>query len=944
MDKLQYSNLLHIKEASEQGRLVVFVGAGVSNNSGVPTWSKLINDMKASCGADNETDELKIAQLYKDARGEKEYMDKVKEVLKYNKVSPNPIHKAILDLNPCHIITTNYDNLLELEIDREFKQFDIIREDKDIPNISYPNSLIKMHGDFGKNNIVLTENDYYNYNKNFPLIRSFVLSLFASKLVVFIGFSFADLNLKKILSDLRSVLHESMQRVYLISDTKPSQIINTYYENKGINVVYLDESDLSELYSEENDDIIRLTNPKGVYLYKVIKSLDNITKEKENDLVNLLYSQLVEIKDELAVVGDGLKYLFPKKDRQKYSTHSQGLQLFLPYFSSLQKQFKTFAGKRRFVLDHPNINWKELKQLAFINHVYEIDDVVIVDYRKQYELNLKKGRFSTLWYYYCFDYNNLQKLLLELNARELTGDSKDLEYPFILYKLGDYYKAYKEYNRILPLAWERKKYIIYFICLYNLWSIRYGVYAALIREDGKLAKKLQEKLSDIKLDEVLGRLPIPEGIRKTLHDILSYRFLGETTVDTEVKKELIFQQRKSSEKGGCSLNSNISSLLAKYERTFSFCNYNYIICDNNTFYQSIAYNTVCGILNSYATLDTKIDGLSIMQSKIDKISAFCLLVLTFSIEPKKLKDVFRRYEINSIELTDNAIDNLNNYWRNLVEANNDPFADKYRLGNYLENLMYITSKVCNEGIDADNIYTAIIKYWNYIIDLKVHGESLYLLLSKREPSQKCLISLLDKLISTHNGDDYLGSCYSWIAHYLGRQNAKYEFDTSKLQDFTFASDIFHLYKILDSSIQKEFSIYCQKYLHELSDYLDFIVSNDLDNIDIDYFKKRISEIKKAPLCDQGWDCSKLAKMRSKEQYSEVHHIIDDFSNECECMAFFLNPFEYGKKENVDAQWLIATDNLSKLAEIKEYKDILKKYLDNHPFNSHQIRMKIVNAL
>ena len=113
MDKLQYSNLLHIKEASKQGRLVVFVGAGVSNNSGVPTWSTLIDAMKQECNLVNEKDDLKIAQLYKDARGEKEYMDKVKNVLKYNKVIPNIIHKDILTLTPCHIITTNYDNLLE---------------------------------------------------------------------------------------------------------------------------------------------------------------------------------------------------------------------------------------------------------------------------------------------------------------------------------------------------------------------------------------------------------------------------------------------------------------------------------------------------------------------------------------------------------------------------------------------------------------------------------------------------------------------------------------------------------------------------------------------------------------------------------------------------------------------------------------------------------------
>ena len=36
MENIQLSNILHIQEASKQGKLVMFVGAGVSANSGVP--------------------------------------------------------------------------------------------------------------------------------------------------------------------------------------------------------------------------------------------------------------------------------------------------------------------------------------------------------------------------------------------------------------------------------------------------------------------------------------------------------------------------------------------------------------------------------------------------------------------------------------------------------------------------------------------------------------------------------------------------------------------------------------------------------------------------------------------------------------------------------------------------------------------------------------------
>ena len=45
MNNVQLSNILHIQEASKQDKLVIFVGAGVSTNSGVPMWGKLIESL-----------------------------------------------------------------------------------------------------------------------------------------------------------------------------------------------------------------------------------------------------------------------------------------------------------------------------------------------------------------------------------------------------------------------------------------------------------------------------------------------------------------------------------------------------------------------------------------------------------------------------------------------------------------------------------------------------------------------------------------------------------------------------------------------------------------------------------------------------------------------------------------------------------------------------------
>mgnify|MGYP001017183981 CR=1 FL=1 len=71
MNNVQLSNILHIQEASKQDKLVIFVGAGVSTNSGVPMWGKLIESLKQDLPATTrqDPDDLKVDQLYKAYRG-----------------------------------------------------------------------------------------------------------------------------------------------------------------------------------------------------------------------------------------------------------------------------------------------------------------------------------------------------------------------------------------------------------------------------------------------------------------------------------------------------------------------------------------------------------------------------------------------------------------------------------------------------------------------------------------------------------------------------------------------------------------------------------------------------------------------------------------------------------------------------------------------------------
>ena len=205
------------------------------------------------------------------------------------------------------------------------------------------------------------------------------------------------------------------------------------------------------------------------------------------------------------------------------------------------------------------------------------------------------------------------------------------------------------------------------------------------------------------------------------------------------------------------------------------------------------------MLNSYATPNTKFEGLDLKTSKISKLFTFCLFTLVFGIESKKLQEIFRRYEIKKIELTDEAIVTLNSYWENLVDAKRMPFVDRAKFENYIENLMYVTSKICTDDINGDNVYKAILKYWDMIVCFKIDGKLLAYLLSRLQPNNENITSILDKLTSNLETYERFGDCYEWMAHYLSKQKTTYDLDLSKLTEGKFAKELRHLYKIIEPS-------------------------------------------------------------------------------------------------------------------------------------------------
>lgn len=298
---LEYIGLF--REKAEQGKLVVFVGAGVSCNvEGMPDWNSLIRNMAKAIGYskctfcryssgncqencmlkdDYSTDEfLKIPQ----------YLYNMNEALYYQiltesifaSVTDAPLSSAIFDVNPAHIITTNYDQLLESSKNVFREQYQVVVRDKDLLTADKSKYIIKMHGDISiHESIVLKEQDYLNYSQTHVLMELFIKSLLTDHIVLFLGYSLNDYNIKLIISWLNymrsqnGALGENRKVGYIVLDQPQiEETQHTYFNSNNIGVINIASMPQTQDIPES------LSNEKGKRLYSFLRVIANPALEE----------------------------------------------------------------------------------------------------------------------------------------------------------------------------------------------------------------------------------------------------------------------------------------------------------------------------------------------------------------------------------------------------------------------------------------------------------------------------------------------------------------------------------------------------------------------------------------------------------------------------------------------------------------------------------------
>ena len=305
-----------IRQAGEKNKLVIFVGAGVSANSNIPTWGALVREFAKELNYFEDTpngeskeasiyevdlnqDEfLKIPQYYYDSdesHNHEAYKSIIQRTLSSDSPS-NAINDIIFKLLPHHIITTNYDKLLEKSNEPNARLYSVISEDKHLLAQNNNRYIIKMHGDIDSlDNIVLKESDYIEYSQTHILIETYIKSLLVDHTFLFIGYSLNDYNLKLIMGWINYLAkkHEANHNrpnnyIIQIQNGEIKAYEKLYFEMS--NIYILDSEELPDAILQKNKQVELSEIGKKVYSY-----LDYILDEKNDNLVDSLENILYKL-------------------------------------------------------------------------------------------------------------------------------------------------------------------------------------------------------------------------------------------------------------------------------------------------------------------------------------------------------------------------------------------------------------------------------------------------------------------------------------------------------------------------------------------------------------------------------------------------------------------------------------------------------------------------
>ncbi|WP_373059366.1 SIR2 family protein [Zunongwangia sp. H14] len=218
-----------IQEAIRNNRLVIFTGSGLSTKFGLPTWDTLVKQVVQD--VDNSIYTPFISLMENGLMEPSEVLEKLKPehnqikkyILKNFKVSTTDdleLHQKLLELTG-QIITTNYDNAFELASNNKINPtvhtstFNVSEINKNEQEY-----IFKIHGSYNEPDSCIVFQDQYKSLYSKSAAKEKLKSVFAEKVILFLGFSFKDPDISFLFNTLDNIYENNIQHFIITPNPK----------------------------------------------------------------------------------------------------------------------------------------------------------------------------------------------------------------------------------------------------------------------------------------------------------------------------------------------------------------------------------------------------------------------------------------------------------------------------------------------------------------------------------------------------------------------------------------------------------------------------------------------------------------------------------------------------------------------------------------------------
>lgn len=720
-------DIIKIQKAIREKSLVIFVGAGVSANSGVPTWGTLIDKIAKELKIEKDIQQneyLKIAQYYYN-NNPKTFFASIKNFLD-GEWQPNSINEYLFQaFKPKYFVTTNYDDILEKTSNKLSMPYSVVAQDKDIPKVANNNAIIKMHGDFRHGNIVLKEDDYLKYSEKYRLMEVFIKSLFATNTILFVGFSADDQNVNQIYSWVNSILQQDQREAYLlqIDDVESDyELKRKYFDKKGIHII--NYSELAKPIDDYikgkniNDGLKRLNNVKGKQLYKLLHFIKNATP----NILDQCYQKLLPTRY-LNFLSDNdisqiINYYWSYNSGILSTSHDKKMGELITFLKRKTKK----AKETKELLSHLGIR-------RLIEEEWVKDKIITKN-----ELTISstvKAENEIVNLINEFNYIEAEKFLGNIDDEKFVDEYIDtnidsvnvFEKVYILLKLHRYELAYNILRKISFKAKENGNNFVFIISEFNRKIVFHKYHLSCYYKSSDVEKeeldRLQKECWAINIPDLITKL-LSEEERNIIEDKLNFKFIEK--LDKRILKNTVE-------------NSHTKFCLKEIYDTFV---QNYIFIDNYQEYQKLCFHCISSEFDNMNNQDNSMslyDDFYLKQNKYDFLD---LLLIVKHAKTSDLNNLIFSNKINELHLNNESDKSkLLNAYINLIKSilhfdlcKNCSHGNKYL--EYLYNFFIIFMLIPLTKDEATSIlknYLKLIEAYNWYEDFSTTNNLLFYLLN-----------------------------------------------------------------------------------------------------------------------------------------------------------------------------------------------------------------------